>query len=348
VRAIFRVSTVFVVLAVLVAASPARAATQTAVARVFDINGRAIVLGQGSNGLSVQGWRAPGTGMYTISFGGMFVPGLPHNIQVSMPEQGVSRSVIVCAPTSEGALNDDLLVTLQCYTDEGQPAWLESETLTIVYRMDDSPTSEVAGYAWNSGNTLVSSWSSRGGTNTLSHVSVGHYVFTFGGLSPAGTGGTVMVSTRTPNTRCAVAGWGGALTVKVVCTAASTSLANFRDANVSVYVGDRAMVTNGNWGFAWANQPTSTVIYVPPLFYQGMSNGGTVNVTRYRTGVYDVEFPGLGGVDGDPANAITVTNGNSDTTCSSSWLGVPDRFSVQCRQNGAFVDSPFLIEAFWR
>jgi len=342
------VSTVSAVLAVLGVASPARAATQFAEAEIADGGNAFVRVSQNSAGLSNQAWRAPGTGNYTVSFGGMFAPGRPHNIQVSMAILGVpSRDTTVCAPTSEGGLNSDFLVTVQCYTSEGQPTWLQSEVLTVVYRMDDSPTPEVAGYAWNSGSTLVSPWSSSGGAISLSHVSVGHYAFTFGGLSPAGTGGTVMVSTRTPFTRCAVAGWGGAFTVKVVCTAASTNLGSFHDADVSVYVGDRAIVSSGNWGFAWANQPTSTLIYVPPLFYQRMSNGGTANVTRYRTGEYKIVFPGLGGDERNAAaHVIAVATGNSDTTCSSLWAG-PDTFDVDCNQNGAPVDSPFLIEAFW-
>jgi hypothetical protein len=336
----------------LLAASPARAATQFAVAHIAENGAGVVVVDQiTSTGLPVQVWRAPGTGIYTVSFGGMFAPSFPHNIQMSMSRL-VERSQFLCAPTSEGSLNNDLLVTVQCYTVEGQPTWLDSSPLTIVYRMDDSPSSEVAGYARNSGNTLLSSWSSKGGTNSLSHPSVGHYSFTFGGLTPAGTGGTAMVSTRTPFTRCAITSWSGAVTVNVVCTATSTSLASFRDANVSVYFGDHAIVSNGNWGFAWANQPSATSSYAPATFYQRTSNGRTVTIKRVETGIYEVLFPGIGGVDANPASAIAVPYGNSDTTCTATWLGsdrflVPDTFDVWCRQNGAFVDSLFVIEAFW-
>jgi hypothetical protein len=353
VRAIFSVSTVSVVLAVLVAASPARAATQFAAAHIFDsfdggpggiggISDPVVVDQSSSTGLPIQVWRAPGTGTYTVSLGGMYAPGLPHNIQVTMAQ---SREIL-CAPTSEGGLNNDFLVTVQCYTSQGQPSWLATSLLTILYRMDDSPSSEVAGYAWNSGNTLVSSWSSKGGTNTLSHVSVGHYTFTFGGLSPAGTGGTVMVSTRTPFTRCATAGWAGALTVKVVCTATSTSLGSFRDANVSVYFGDQAIVSRGNWGFARADQPSQTFTYTPAPNYQRMSNFGTVTVTREGVGFYEVLFPGIGTTSGSPGYALAVPYGNSDTICTAASSGSPNTFQVLCTQNGAGVDSVFVIEAF--
>jgi hypothetical protein len=146
------------------------------------------------------------------------------------------------------------------------------------------------------------------------------YSFTFGSINQTASGGTVAVTTRTPDTKCAINGWStnsAGTTVTIGCNATTTALGNPKDANVSVYFGRRPIMAVGGWGFAWADQPTNTMSYRPASFYQGMSSGQAVSVWRLGTGGYEVFVPALATPDDNTFMLVFPYGSNPDTTCNN-------------------------------
>src|SRR5262245_27228753 len=56
--------------------------------------------------------KGAGTGVYTLTLGGMFNPNLPHTIHVQSPHHAVS-----CQATSEGSSGTNYLVLILCDRD---------------------------------------------------------------------------------------------------------------------------------------------------------------------------------------------------------------------------------------
>jgi hypothetical protein len=215
-----------------------------------------------------------GPGNYNFSFGAMWSPTLPRTVQV-VAEEGLA----VCSTPFEGQGQfNDLVVRVTCYAaDSG--AFMDSG-FNIVFRMDSALNGDDAGYVRNNGGgtSVLQPWNSRGGVNSVSHPDTGHYLFKFGAINQTASGGTVSVTTRTPGSKCAVSIWltdSSGTTVTVRCVKTSTTLGLAKDSNVSVYFGRRPMISEGGWGFAWADQE-STASYTPDLFYQGISSGQRV------------------------------------------------------------------------
>jgi hypothetical protein len=106
----FIVSVSVSVVAIAAFATEAQATTFLAAAGVRrnELNGSVLLTAQfNSAGGANSVWMNPGVGSYTVSFGSMWLPTLPRTVQVSAV-QGV------CSTTSEGAVDNDLLVTVQC------------------------------------------------------------------------------------------------------------------------------------------------------------------------------------------------------------------------------------------
>src|SRR5687767_2794185 len=69
-----------------------------------------------------------------------------------------------------------------------------------------------------------------------------------------------------------------------------------------------ALYEAGAWGFAWANNATSSS-YTPDANFARSSSGGAIRANRLGTGSYRVDFSGLGGTGGFAiAVAVGVDN----------------------------------------
>src|SRR5262245_45460205 len=281
-----------------------------------------------------------GPGNYDFSFGAMWSPTLPRTVQV-VAEEGPA----VCSTPSDGQGQfNALVVRVTCYAaNSGQ---FMDTGFNIVFRMDSALNGDDAGYVRTTGGgtSVFHSWSSRGGVNTVSHPDTGHYLFKFGAINQTVSGGTVSVTTRTNGAKCAVSIWltdSSGTTVTVRCVKASTTLGLAKDANLSVYFGRRPMISQGGWGFAWADQE-STGSYTPDLYYQGISSGQRVTINRRTVGSYVINFPGLpAGAAGSFIVVVRSPAANPNINCSaSSEVGIAQ---VYCNQNGVSIDTPFVV-----
>lgn len=329
----------FAVVAVTSLAASAEAATWFAAVSVETSGGDVRVTRQVNNvGLPNTVARIPGTiGSYSVTFGGMFSPTLPRTVQVSS-----ASTTVACSTGTEGSIDANLIVAIHCYaTDTGQP---RDTRFTAVFRMDSSLNGDEAGYVRSTGHVAFSAWNSRGGPITMTHPTTGRYTFTFGALTQTNQG-TVLITTRTAGTKCAIERSsiipGSGTTVSVLCAATTTTVGTRKDANLSVYVGRRPIVSSSNWGFVRGDQPTLPS-YAP--FFQGTSNGQQVTIIRRMTGVYDVTFPAL--PPGGAGHFLLVAPfTNPDLNCLAFFGGVgpPATVRVDCLHNGALVDARFAL-----
>jgi hypothetical protein len=204
----------------------------------------------------------------------------------------------------------------------------------LSYLWADQPTS--ASYTPNS----VYQFNSGGSTDTITRISTGHYTVAIPDIGL--NAGTVKVSAYgDEGVSCDVGGWGGSptLDVSVLCTHVSGSPV---DSYYSMtWVNDSSLLaaTTGDWGYVWANEPT-TSSYTPDPSYQSNSSGATNTVARSGVGVYEVDFPNLGKKKGD----VQVTGYGSGAVCNfSGWTG--SAVDVSCyNAAGAPEDSDFTVQ----
>ena len=89
----------------------------------------------------------------------------------------------------------------------------------------------------------------------------------------------------------------------------------------------------GSQGFAWVNIASGT----PYANYSYNSAGGAISVASAGTGVYQVNFNGIGGSGG---NAQVVAHGNSTTRCKlGGWgsSGTQQQVTVRCHTPASIV-----------
>jgi len=182
-------------------------------------------------------------------------------------------------------------------------------------------------------------------TDTIVRNSTGDYTVTVPGIGL--TAGTVKVTGYgSGSTNCRVAGWTGSptLEVEVLCTDAS---GNPADADYSMtWVNGASLLakSGGKWGYVWANSPT-TASYTPDTAYQANSSAALNTITRSGVGSYLVDFPNLGGTNGD----VQVTADDTDAVCNAAGWG-PDgsggaEVNVTCyNAAGTAVDAYFTAQ----
>lgn len=77
------------------------------------------------------------------------------------------------------------------------------------------------------------------------------------------------------------------------------------------------------WGFAWADNATSTlnVPYTPSAIYAYNSSGGAVTITRTGIGKYTVKFSGLGagGFGASVGGNVQVTAYDNNVNVAKVW-----------------------------
>lgn len=147
-----------------------------------------------------------GTGVYTMRFAGMVVPGAGGHVQVSAYDFNVR-----CQPRAWSAIGGDLVVDVGCFGPAGEPV---DSRYTVLFVTSDEATNDV-GYAW-ANNAASASYTpnvfyseNRNGTITATRAATGNYAMTFRGLGGTAPGGTVLVSNYGINAiHCTVGEWG--------------------------------------------------------------------------------------------------------------------------------------------
>jgi len=126
-------------------------------------------------------------------------------------------------------------------------------------------------------------------------------------------------------------------TVTITCVVDGTT----GTANVTVATDD------SRFGYAFADQPTAAVTYVPAAATRFNSGGGTIEVTRSDVGVYSVRFAGLGRQPGQRDNVQVSAYSNVFAYCKVDvWTthGADLVVPVYCLDvNGNQQDSRFTI-----
>jgi hypothetical protein len=187
------------------------------------------------------------------------------------------------------------------------------------------------------------SFNRAGGAITITRPAgtTGRYIATFGGLSAllAGRSAVHVTGYGTGNTYCKlVTSYLASDKVEVRC---------FKGGNgTPVNANFTLLVTGamGDRGFAYAHQPTATG-YAPDA--QGSWNpAGTMEVTRFRKGEYEVVFTNLRPLELLLGHAQVTAVGSGQARCTlGEWGGEPDLYvQVSCHTPaGALVDSKFGV-----
>ena len=187
------------------------------------------------------------------------------------------------------------------------------------------------------------SFNRAGGATTITRPAgtTGRYVATFGGLSAlfAGRSAVHVTGYGTGNTYCKpVTPYLASDKVEVRC---------FKGANgTPVNAAFTLLVTgaNGDRGFAFAHQPTATG-YAPHAKHS-WNPAGTMKVTRFSKGVYEVVFANLRPLELPLGHAQVTALGSGPARCTlGEWGGEPDLYvQVSCHTPaGALVDSKFSV-----
>ncbi len=213
------------------------------------------------------------------------------------------------------------------------------------------------GWAWisNGSGTVGSSYSSSGGTVSVSHITTGRYRVTFNGINAFG--GNVQVVAEGPNAnRCKVENWGGLpVSVNVRCHSHLGSAVN---TSFIVVYANSSGGGPGRWAYAWANEPTSG-IYTPSPSFQSHYNGGSVAIVRLGVGSYRVFMAGVAGSLGnaqvtaygsssDHCNIDRISTGYLDVKCwTTTNAPVDTLFSVAFMSSGAMLAPDFQRAAHY-
>jgi len=139
-------------------------------------------------------------------------------------------------------------------------------------------------------------------------------------------------------------GWFSARRVALIGASVAMVALIAGTASIATAASLRPQVAVDDWG--WVTARNSTGTYTPAAKDQGNSSGGTNAVTHMSTGLYRVDFPGIGVTAGVPQ---VSTLGNATRACSiDAWSpnGGTESVYVGCydRTTGAFADATFTVE----
>jgi hypothetical protein len=201
------------------------------------------------------------------------------------------------------------------------------------------------GFAWvnlSNGNVNTSySYSTAGGTISVSSAATGAYTVRFPGLGGSG-GNAQVVAYGSGSARCKVASWGTSGADEVVGVRCHTAAGAAVNSAFVVHYG-RKTSNNGVGAYLWADQ-ASAASYYPSASYSWNSTGGTNSITRTATGAYTVRLPGLAATGG----TVEVTAyGTSSQHCKvASWVasGADQLVYVRCfNTTGGAADTQYAL-----
>lgn len=252
-------------------------------------------------------------------------PASPHR-PPTRPRRGLRCLVVVAATVLAGLLPPGAA--------HAAPSGARGSAFVWANQPSSASYTPSALYQWNSRHVGAA-------VNTIARTGVGSYTVRLPDLGAAS--GVVHVTAYGATTHnCKVVNWfpiGTTQSINVRCFTASGALTDslytlsYTNPGVFAY----------NLAYVWANQPT-TASYVPSLFYQGNSRGGTNRIDRQGTGSYLVRLPGLG----RPAGHVQVTayGGGPERCKVGSWgpNGTEQDIRVFCNApNGGPVDTFFTL-----
>ncbi len=216
---------------------------------------------------------------------------------------------------------------------------LEPELETEFETTQDAISSNMYAWVWTNtpAGSIGGTYSSVGGTNSVTHQGTGQYSVRLNGIFVSG--GHVQVVAEGPNSsQCKVAGWTSfPVTISVRCYGEHGVPVN--SDFVAVFA-DPSSSSTGRWAYAWANQPTNT-FYTPHTTYQGHYSGGSNAVWRMSTGRYRVY---MSGISAGSANAQVTAYGANSNFCNISTMQ-NSYVEVECYRatDGSLVDTQFTI-----
>lgn len=182
------------------------------------------------------------------------------------------------------------------------------------------------------------SWNSQGAIHVY-RTAVGTYQVTFSGLgnlTSSSNGGHFQAqAVGTGASYCSVARWNGSpdLSVYVLCYSGTGAAL---DTDFSVLF----ELPSPEVAYAWADSPTSSS-YTPDSEYSWNPSGGSISISRFGTGQYQVTWSGFTLLDGGDAQVSAYGSGNAQCKVVS-WGS--DLVNVNCfAPGGAFADSFYTV-----
>jgi hypothetical protein len=299
-----------------------------------------------SNGMHATIHRN-GTGDYTVTFHGL--AGTANDGIVQVTQQG-SAIHAACQSNGWSSSGADVNASVLCFNGGGPPnAGTPIDVYFSIAYTVGAGTVPLA-YAWDnlpstSGN-VASLWSfdGRGGTISSTHNGTGDYDVTIPHL--AGPAGTVKVTPYGPTMAlCSVVGW-SLHKVHVACTDA---LGNPADTAYNITFANGLPITGVSGhrnGYLYNYVIGSNYTASGPYVFD--SAGGSVTVTHFGRGSYQVDIGGIAQNHGD----VQVTAyGTGGTMCTSggarAGAGVEEVFVYCFSARGPYIhNSKFTVQWF--
>jgi len=103
------------------------------------------------------------------------------------------------------------------------------------------------------------------------------------------------------------------------------------------------------WGYVWADNPSASS-YTPNSSYSYNSSGKSIRINRVSTGVYKVQFRGLGGNNKAGGNVQVTAYGDGTEVCKVvNWQsgGADFNVTVRCFNNNEPVDTHYSLRVDW-
>jgi hypothetical protein len=283
-----------------------------------------------SGGGAIEVTRAA-TGVYAVRFAGLGrTPGQHDNVQVS----AYNALPVYCKPDVWDASGVDLRVTVSCFSPDGTPldsrftilalgAWAFGKTAPLAFALSVADTGTVVL------DSSATARNSTGGNVIVGRFAEGQFSMALKGLEPAWTAGPAAIQLSPVGQgqrRCRlIATDRGTAGLGINCSRASGAVGDSPFSMLWLQHGRPSM----RFGFAWAQNPSSTTDYTPDAGYLINSSGGSVTSRKTGTGLYRVVFAGLGRPAGATETVLVSPFISVDRVCDiTSWgnTGVNDLF----------------------
>jgi len=279
-----------------------------------------------STGASIEITR-PSTGVYTVRFIGLGrQAGQRDNVQVT----GLGGAAgVYCKVGGWQSNGPDLFAGARCFTADGVPA--DSRfTMLLSGARPYEPTSRLgfvrvpdfAGTAISLDTSGAARNSATGAVN-VGHNAVGEYSLQFPGLVRvagtryAGPENSQVTALGTGPERCRIVGVDASMgAVAVSCTTTGGIPADSRFSFLWIQRGRAGT----RFGYAWADQPSSTTEYAPDARFTRNSSGGQITAQMLTLGHYRIVFGGQARPAGGTETFLISIVGDGDKICTTdSW-----------------------------
>ncbi len=286
-------------------------------------------------------------GTYVASFGGMAKGTAANKRETFIVTPYGLFATTRCVVGGWFDASANLNASVRCVNTAGAPA--DAQFTLLMVGSGSLPGRNA--FAWASQSSTATytpsalySYTSSGGTMTLSRSSTGIYAADLAVPRPAGgRPETYLVSTyNDPDDQCTIGGWSTLASVFCYSRVGGGALS---DAQYDILT-----LTQGRPGrraaFAFADNP-HTASYTPSTFYSYSSSGGAISITRGSAGNYTVNFAGLQKLTGHTETVMVSGYANGFFSCRvNNWstTGTGLAVSVSCVSvSGIPVDEFFTI-----